>query len=73
MRGERSNRRRHRRGDKIEHYMTKPIVERVGCSNPRSIGQNLQPFTVNGDVSIWVKILSWDEKPQTDKFIVENG
>ena len=28
---------------------------------------NLQPFTGNGDVSKWVKILEWDEKLQTNK------
>ena len=27
----------------------------------------LQPFTCNGDVSIWVKILEWDEKAQMNK------
>ena len=27
----------------------------VSVMGPRSIGQNLQPFTSNGDVSIWVK------------------
>ena len=30
-----------------------------------SRGQNLQPFTGNGDVSKWVKILQWDENLQT--------
>ena len=34
-----------------------------------SIGQILQPFTGNGDVSIWVKIFEWDDKPQTNKQI----
>ena len=28
---------------------------------------NLQPFTDNGDVSIWVNNSQWDEKPQTNK------
>ena len=34
-----------------------------------SIGQNLQPFTSNGDVSICIewKILEWDVKTQTNK------
>ena len=32
-----------------------------------SIGQNLQSFTGNDDVSIWVKIFEWDDKPQTNK------
>ena len=28
------------------------------------IDKNLQPFTGNGDVFIWVKILESDEKPK---------
>ena len=47
-----------------------PCHSRCGTlKNPQwlwvlSIGQNLQPFTCNGDFSIWVNILEWDDKPQ---------
>ena len=32
-----------------------------------SIGQNFQRFTGNCDISISVKILGWDQKPQSNK------
>ena len=32
-----------------------------------SIGQHLQPFTGHGGVSIWWKILGWDETAKTNK------
>ena len=32
-----------------------------------NIGQNLQPFTGIGEVSIWLKILEWDGNLQTNK------
>ena len=40
-----------------------------------SIGQNLQPFTGNGDVSIWVKTFEWNgTSPQkTKQSSVYNG
>ena len=31
------------------------------------IGQNLHPFNGKGDVSIWLKILEWEDKPRTNK------
>ena len=34
-----------------------------------SIGQNLQPFTGNGEVSIGVKILDWADKLQKTKLL----
>ena len=60
----------------VDHYEWMPRVKvdvarlrtltaqwaRVPC-----IGQNLTPFTGNGKVSICIKILEWDEKPEANK------
>ena len=36
-----------------------------------AMSADLQSFTGNGDVSIWVKkILEWDDKPQTKLVII---
>ena len=46
-----------------------PIAQSIQV---RSICQNMQSFTCNGDVCIYVKILERDEKPQTNKQIKNN-
>ena len=42
-------------------------VSIVYSDRPPSIGQNLQPFTSNGNVSNWVKFREWDEKQHKTK------
>ena len=50
-----------------DHYTQ---MHRVTVS---SIGQNLQPFTGYCDISIWVTVIKWDEKHQTNKSISSNS
>ena len=70
-------------GDLDDHYrgLARVTYSTVGVARKRyffaqwpwvlSIGQNLQPFTSNGDYPKEWKILEWDEKPQTTKIYVK--
>ena len=57
----------YKRISRVTEGVTRKRILTARCPWVPSIGQNLQPFTGNCDVSIWGKILAWDDKPQTNK------